>query len=375
MHYLRLMLFAAVLSVTVLPVFPAAAASYTDTVDLTFPVAGEARYVDSFHDGRSGGRIHKATDLMADHGVPVHAAMSGRISWMSTPASSGCGYCVFVDGDDGRKYRYIHLGPKASGQEDQAFVSGLSRGDRLERGELLGWVGCSGNASCSAPHLHFSIEDPAVRDPYGTNFVNPYDSLRAAEDRGDYPGQVNAASGRFYDVPADSTHAADINAIAEAAITKGCNPPSNTRYCPAELVTRGQMASFLARAMSLPGRDHGAFTDTRDSVHRAAINAIAEAGVTKGCNPPANDRFCPDEAVTRQEMASFIARARGLAGSDNAAFTDVAADNVHRAAINAIAQEGITKGCNPPNNDRFCPGERVTREQMASFLTRAFLQN
>jgi hypothetical protein len=130
------------------------------------------------------------------------------------------------------------------------------------------------------------------------------------------------------------------------------------------------MASFLTRAYSLvDGPD--AFIDDDGNVHEAAINAIAAAGITKGCNPPANDRFCPAESVTRAQMASFLARAMDLAVGDAAnAFVDDEG-NVHEDAINEIAAQGITVGCNPPDNDRFCPAELVTRAQMATFLMRA----
>jgi hypothetical protein len=72
------------------------------------------------------------------------------------------------------------------------------------------------------------------------------------------------------------------------------------------------MAAFLRRALSLPntGTDH--FDDDDGSIFEADINAIAEAGITKGCNPPANNLYCPTEAVTRDQMASFLARALDL---------------------------------------------------------------
>ncbi len=102
------------------------------------------------------------------------------------------------------------------------------------------------------------------------------------------------------------------------------------------------------------------------------IAALAEAGITKGCNPPQNDRFCPDEAVERQQMAAFLVRALGLpAGS--VVFDDVDSSNTFVDDIAALAEAGITKGCNPPQNDRFCPTEVVTRGQMAAFLVRAGL--
>src|SRR5690606_110402 len=136
-------------------------------------------------------------------------------------------------------------------------------------------------------------------------------------------------------------------------------------------VTRQQMASFLVRALDLPRTDQDFFVDDNGSVHEADINALAAAGITRGCNPPANDRFCPQESVSRAQMAAFLVRGYGYTdpGEGNL-FTD---DNgsVFEGDIDRLATAGVTKGCNPPANDRFCPTQPVTREQMASFLARA----
>ncbi|MDJ0953725.1 MAG: S-layer homology domain-containing protein, partial [Acidimicrobiia bacterium] len=102
-----------------------------------------------------------------------------------------------------------------------------------------------------------------------------------------------------------------IEALAAAGITKGCNPPQNDRYCPNDPVTRGQMAAFLVRALDLPPGSAGTFTDD-DGVFAANIEALAAAGITKGCNPPQNDRYCPNDPVTRGQMAAFLARALSL---------------------------------------------------------------
>ncbi|MGH8873961.1 MAG: Kelch repeat-containing protein, partial [Acidimicrobiia bacterium] len=110
----------------------------------------------------------------------------------------------------------------------------------------------------------------------------------------------------------DSIFEDDINANAEVGITQGCNPPDNDQFCPDDHVTRGQMAAFLRRAFEYPasGIDH--FTDDDGSVFEGDINAIAEVGVTKGCNPPENTRYCPDDLVLRDQMASFLGRALDL---------------------------------------------------------------
>ena len=167
-----------------------------------------------------------------------------------------------------------------------------------------------------------------------------------------------------------SVHEDNINRIAGAGITLGCNPPASDRFCPQRAVTRAQMASFLARALRLPAATRDHFSDDDRSVHEDNINRIARAGITLGCNPPASDRFCPQRAVTRAQMASFLARALRLPAATRDHFSDDDR-SVHEDNINRIARAGITLGCNPPASDRFCPQRAVTRAQMASFLARA----
>ena len=168
-----------------------------------------------------------------------------------------------------------------------------------------------------------------------------------------------------------SIHYDNIAYIWRAGVTKGCNPPDNTLYCPTDPVTRQQMASFLVRALGLPAAQSDHFTDDAGSVHEGDINSLAEAGITKGCNPPDNTRYCPERRVTRGEMAAFLVRAFGYTdqGSGNL-FTDDDS-SIFEADIDRLAVAGVTKGCNPPDNTRFCPDDPVTREQMASFLARA----
>ncbi|MCP3934450.1 MAG: S-layer homology domain-containing protein, partial [Actinomycetia bacterium] len=109
----------------------------------------------------------------------------------------------------------------------------------------------------------------------------------------------------------DGVFELNIESLAEAGITRGCNPPTNDRYCPNDAVTRGQMAAFLVRALKLPTGTPGAFTDD-DGVFELNIESLAEAGITRGCNPPTNDRYCPNDAVTRGQMAAFLVRALDL---------------------------------------------------------------
>ncbi len=113
----------------------------------------------------------------------------------------------------------------------------------------------------------------------------------------------------------------------------------------------------------------GTFLDDDHSVHESAIEAIAAEGITLGCNPPANDRYCPQNPVTRGQMAAFLDRALKLPPTTQAPFNDVS--GVFTDSINRLAAAGITLGCNPPANDRYCPQKLITRAEMATFLTRA----
>jgi hypothetical protein len=172
-----------------------------------------------------------------------------------------------------------------------------------------------------------------------------------------------------FDDVADSVFLENILWLADSGITMGC---SDTSFCPTDYVTRGQMAAFLSRALGYTDDGGGdLFTDDNDSVFELSIDRLATAGVTKGCNPPLNDQYCPDEYVTREQMAAFLVRALGLTddGGGNT-FTDDGG-SIFQTQIAILAEAGITRGCNPPDNTMFCPYDRVTREQMAAFLERA----
>ena len=158
-----------------------------------------------------------------------------------------------------------------------------------------------------------------------------------------------------------STFRTDIYWLLVHGITYGCG---ESLYCPSDLVTRGQMASFIARALHLPATATDYFSDDESSSHEADINRLAAAGITTGCGPSA---FCPTAVVKRDQMASFLARAFGLPATSTDYFTDDAG-NTHQTNINRVRAAGITTGCAP---NLYCPGQGVTRGQMAAFLHRA----
>ena len=168
-------------------------------------------------------------------------------------------------------------------------------------------------------------------------------------------------SGSFYDDDG-SVHESDIERLARSGVTQGCG---EGKFCPKERVTRGQMAAFLQRALHLPLVGGNRFADDDSSPFEGAIESLAAAGVTSGCGAK---NFCPNAPVTRGQMAAFLQRALGLPLGGPDSFTD---DNgsPFESAIESLARSGITSGC---GTGKFCPDAAVTREQMASFLVRAF---
>jgi S-layer homology domain len=134
----------------------------------------------------------------------------------------------------------------------------------------------------------------------------------------------------------------DILWLYGEGITGGC---SATKFCPTASVTRGQMAAFLNRALNLPATSTDFFADDDASMFEGDINRLAAAGITGGC---AAGRFCPDAEVTREQMASFLVRALDLPGSTVDRFTDDET-SIHEGDINRLAAAGITGGCTATN--------------------------
>ena len=158
-----------------------------------------------------------------------------------------------------------------------------------------------------------------------------------------------------------SVHEGDIEAIRAAGITNGCGAD---RYCPIQAVPRDQMAAFLDRALALPSTNMDFFSDDGASPFQGSINRVASAGISLGC---AEGRYCPAANVTRAEMASFLVRAFDLTAGTANQFSDDDG-STFEADIDALASAGITKGCAA---GQYCPHGAVTRAQMASFLGRA----
>jgi murein DD-endopeptidase MepM/ murein hydrolase activator NlpD len=169
--------------VTALAIFTAAApaARAADDLFILFPQLDEqTEFVNSWGQARSGGRSHHGTDLMGTKMAPVVAVLDGVVETIRKGGISG--YYVMINHDDGISSWYMHLNNDSPGTDngrggpENAFAEGLELGDTVEAGQIIGYVGDSGNAEWAGAHTHFELHIDG-------RAVNPYPYLKDAWDR------------------------------------------------------------------------------------------------------------------------------------------------------------------------------------------------
>ena len=147
--------------------------------NIVFPVQGVAIFSDDFGDARSGGRTHEGNDLLASKMTPILAAQGGTIVSAATTEPS-YGYLISIAGDDGYKYNYLHINNDTPGTDDNnggllyAYAPDIVRGAQVNQGQLIAYVGDSGNAETTSSHLHFEIRLP------DDSAINPFPYLNTA---------------------------------------------------------------------------------------------------------------------------------------------------------------------------------------------------
>jgi murein DD-endopeptidase MepM/ murein hydrolase activator NlpD len=167
-----------------------AGAQRTPPAQIIFPVIGPALYRDDFGEPRPGG-VHSGNDILAERHAPVVAVEAGKIVFWMSSSSAGC--MLYLYGRSGTTYQYIHLNNDLTARNDNrgvcvpgvAFAPGLHDGDRVGAGELIGYVGDSGDADGLHPHLHFELH------PGDGKAVSPFPWLQSAEQL----GQAQSAPG------------------------------------------------------------------------------------------------------------------------------------------------------------------------------------
>ena len=220
-------------------------------------------------------------------------------------------------------------------------------GDELTRGQAAAFVGrafnlensnpCAAPGGCS-PHAAFGTENS-----------------------------------QFVDYPTDKFGYDEATLLFDEGITQGCAEiDGGVAFCPDCPTHRRAMVMFLVRALELDTSNPPA-TPTFDDVQPgttgyAEVEAAYAAGITSGCG---NGKFCPDDLVTRAQVATMIHRGLGWPdASGSPTFADVPDSSAHFDGVEALADRCVTSGCGDGTN--FCPNGRVSRAHLALFIARAF---
>lgn len=366
---MRVLLRPAVLLVFVLTAALAAPmAAVADDVDpsqIFFPiqVTDDLNYGDHWGDARSGGRRHLGVDMMSPQMTPVFAAQNGTIYSWEGDCQQGeycSSYYLLLDGDDGRMYFYVHLnndtpgrpnGCDGTGGAENAFAprivdalrSGSLQGLRVERGEHLAYVGSSGNAGCSGPHLHFEIWNGEGWTGHGegSGSINPYPPTKAAQDAGNVwgpdwaPGEPAPSSRVAGDTRIDTAIELSRKAFPEGAET--------VVLAPATAYQEALVAAPLASTVDGP-------------VLLAWPNSNSE-------RPGVSDELAAEVNRLGADYAIVVGAARRLGNDvvdELVAKTDLAVDDIRRVgqadpgALSARVAEVVlsAQGISVPTDDR-----------------------
>ncbi len=261
--------------------------------------------------------------------------------------------------DQGSAYVFVPSGPAWS-QQGQLVASDGAAGDEFGASVAL-------------------MDNTAIFD--NTAFVGaPFNKVGMHPSQGAaYFFQFHIITEDFADVPYTYWAYDWIERLFSEGITTGCSLTPHL-YCPEDPVTRAQMAVFLERGINGPDYTPPAgtgmvFADVPLSYWVVDwIEKLYADGITSGCNTSPL-LYCPDDSVTRAQMAKFLLKAKHGASysppdvGGSTGFSDVSTGYWAAAWIKQLALEGITSGCGGGN---YCPDDSVTRAQMAKFLVLTF---
>lgn len=308
---------------------------------MTFPVVGGGLPGWSlFGEPRAGGdRRHAGVDIGAPKLTPVVAVRAGTVAIVRNTPEDCC--WLAVRHDDGWMSMYVHLNDDTIGTDDGQGVGirpGLAEGDRVDRGELLGWTGDSGNAEGGPPHLHFEL-----RAPWGEP-VDPAPSLSSALRR-THPALSDraiggASAGAYVDYDLD-TSARVFDTATALGLAASCDDHA-VRACPRDDATRGDVAGWLAALAGHPVIPPIIMPAARFDLDDASCVAIA----------------CP-EPMTRGELARIVMLARHPEATVESP----------EDAISFLHARGEVDGCDSAELD---PSTPLTRSEALQMLLRAW---
>jgi hypothetical protein len=208
------------------------------------------------------------------------------------------------------------------------------------------------------PHKPSGLALAPASPGHGTG-THLYVTDRGVDNTGQDPGQPTPNDGKIYELAIGSTPPSPSATPAPSATPRPSSTPK-----PSATATPAASATPKPSATATPAPSNP-FTDIDDSIFKNDIIWLAGQNITHGCTATT---YCPNSRVLRDQMASFLVRALHL-GTTTVDFFDDDNGNLHESNINRLAAAGLTSGC---GFRQYCPRDPVNRDQMASFLSRAF---
>lgn len=315
---------------------PAASAEelppWEPTLDIAFPTRADARFSDDFNACRSGcARTHQATDVIGGKHWPLYAVVDGRVCRIDEGEEDSYGRHISVCGDDGNTYRYLHMNNDTPGTDDgqaaleHVYAPGIAHGVRVARGQLLGWMGDSGNAESTVDHLHFDIFVPGVVNPWGEERINPYRSLLAARNRGEFPdGSAMPMEARQRLNGTTRVHTAVL--LSQEAFNGADHVVVADADAPHDALVAGPLAAVLGGPVLITG----------DDVHPMVVEEIVRLGAT-------DVTVVGDVAPNLTAIAAVVGadHVTRLDGGNPAATSALVADRIY--GLTGAAGEAVTE--------------------------------
>lgn len=324
---------------------------------MVFPLAGPLEVLSVFGAERDNGeRSHKGVDLAAPRLTPVLAVKDGVVS-RANHESVG----VVIRHFDGWTSWYLHLNNDTVGTDDgkgRGIAPGLEVGDFVAAGQVIGWVGDSGNAEPTPPHLHFEL-----RNRWG-EAIDPLLSLRSA-------WWVNeevprSFEGAFWDD--DELEIAEVaDLLVSWGLLSGCGP-YGLELCPDEVLTGAAAKRVLSEALGVDVEpvDYLPY-EQAPAIRHYTFEAQVAYEATLGCGVLS---YCPNRPITRGELAAILTGALELEETDADYFFD---DDGHfaEASINALVADGVLDICAASGPPPFEPARPVTRAELIESIAKA----
>ncbi len=389
-----------VLCLVILPTASSSAESVTLTpaassvvVPILYPMEKRVSLTDTFGAARSGGRTHAGNDLMAPKMTPLLAVVDGTLDWMNftgklSSYNNQPYYNILLRGDDGNDYFYIHINNDTPGTDDgkggtqNAYAPGLKNGSRVHRGDIIAYVGDSGNAEDVGSHLHFEIHRGGYVAATGSqtrppSAIDPYASLKAAPTLSEWVAAGKPPLTTATTAPGAST---TTTTTVKSPTTTTTTKPTTTTTAKTTTTTARSTTTTVkpTTTTTVPKANVSGFSDVRttDWYYADFAQAVNASVVT----PSSDGHFHPYSMVSRAQFAVYLVRAMApdalsgavstqSAASEAPTFRDVPADEWAYREIEAAARLGLVQGTG--DGSTFSPDNLITRAQMATMICRA----